>query len=347
DLNLQRRIEHGFRRHIDAQPEGAPVDAGLVVLDPSTGAVLAMIGAPDYTAPEMGQLNITTTARHPGSALKPFLYALALEDGATPASLANDSLAAVPGYHPGKRPRERGPARYREALAGSYNLAALDVLESVKPGRLLERLRVAGLGPLPGTGSDYGLSLALGAGRVRLVDLAAAYGAFVTGGLVTSPRATTREPTLTTRVFSREVSWLVLDMLADGGARRTAFGATLPFDLPFPVAAKTGTSSGFADTLAIAATREVVVAAWAGSFDGRGTRGRLAMWSAAPLVRLALLAAAEDHGGRLELPAPPEGIVAGDVCTVTGQRAGAACPHKREWFVRGTVPAELCPRHPE
>ena len=76
-----------------------------------------------------------------------------------------------------------------------------------------------------------------------------------------------------------------MDMLADPGARRAAFGAELPLDLPFPVAAKTGTSSGFADTYTIAATREAVVAAWAGAFDGSGTRGHLAMWSAAPLVR--------------------------------------------------------------
>ena len=80
-----------------------------------------------------------------------------------------------------------------------------------------------------------------------------------------------------------------MDMLSDPAARRAVFGAELPFDLPFRVAAKTGTSAGYADTVAIAATSEVVVAAWAGAFDGSGTRGQLAMWSAAPLARAALL----------------------------------------------------------
>src|SRR6185436_17554436 len=97
-------------------------------------------------------------------------------------------------------------------------------------------------------------------------------------------------PTTTARIFSPQASYLVMDMLADPQARRASFGADLPLDLPFAVAAKTGTSSGFADTLTVAATREAVVAAWAGAFDGSGTKGALAMWSAAPIVRAGLLA---------------------------------------------------------
>ena len=85
--------------------------------------------------------------------------------------------------------RERGPARYREALAGSFNLAAVEVLSRVGVGALLERLRLAGLGPLAGTSEDYGLDLALGSARVRLVDLAAAYGFLVQGGRVFPARA--------------------------------------------------------------------------------------------------------------------------------------------------------------
>src|SRR5204863_5080441 len=118
------------------------------------------------------------------------------------------------------------------------------------------------------------------------------------------------------RVFTPETSWLVLDMLSDPEARRPAFGQELPFDLPFKVAAKTGTSRGFEDTVAVAATREVIVAAWGGNFDGTPTQGVIAMHGAAPLVRDALLAFAK--GRHLTLPPRPEGIDDVDVCAVSG-----------------------------
>lgn len=341
DLRLQRRLERVLRAHLQDHPDLA--QAGVVVLEPATGAVRAMVGSAGYGA---APLNIITTRRHPGSTLKPFVYAAALEQGDSPASLARDVRGAVPGYHPHHTMNEHGLARYREALAGSLNLAAIDVLDRVGVPGVLERLRRAGLGPLAGTASDYGLDLALGSARVRLIDLAAAYGFLVDGGEVVAPRFLADDPPAPAmRLFSAEASWLVMDMLADPDARRARFGAELPLDLPFPVAAKTGTSSGFADTLAVAATREAVAAAWAGAFDGSGTKGTLAMWSAAPLVRAALLAVRDLDGAAPTLPPPPPEIVTRDVCRVTGQLPGAGCPLKRERFARGHEPTARCDGH--
>jgi penicillin-binding protein 1C len=345
DLSLQRRLERAVAEHLRGRAWADLRQAGVVVVDPASGAVLAMVGSADHGDASAGQVNIATALRHPGSTLKPFVYALAIEAGAHPASIADDRFGAVPGYRPNRRMRERGPRRYREALAGSFNLAAVDVLSGVGVAPLLERLRQAQLGPLAGSATEYGLDLALGSARVRLVDLAAAYGFLVNGGQVFRARGfeTGRDPGV--QLFDPVTSWLVMDMLADPAARRSAFGAELPLDLPFPVAAKTGTSSGFADTYTVAATREVVVAAWGGAFDGSGTRGHLAMWSAAPLARAALLAAADRHGGRLTLPPPPPGVVTADVCEVTGLGPGPDCPHKRERFVATRVPATQCPGH--
>jgi penicillin-binding protein 1C len=234
-----------------------------------------------------------------------------MEQGDTPSSLAHDSLDGVPGYRPHKAMHEHGAATFRAALAGSYNLAAVDVLNRVGVSVTLERLRLAGLGPLAGTTGDYGLDLALGTPRVRLLDLAAAYGFLVDAGVVVPPRALAdARPSPGTRVYSAEASWLTMDVLSDPQARRATFGADLPLDLPFRVAAKTGTSSGFADTVTIGATREAIAAAWVGSFDGSGTTGKLAMWSAAPLVRAALLAVADLRGAPLTLPAAPSGPAA-------------------------------------
>ncbi len=342
DADLQRRAERAVHVHLE---ERHLAQAGLVVVEPGTGAVRALVGSADYGDHQEGQLDIVTTPRHPGSTLKPFIYALAIENGDSPASLARDRLGVVPGYNPRKGMRQHGVTRFREALAGSLNLAAVDVLNRVGVPTLLERLRRAGLGPLQGSADDYGLDLALGSARVRLLDLAAAYGFLVDGGRVTPARLLEDEPTKPVTLFSPEASWLVLDMLADPHARRAAFGAELPLDLPFAVAAKTGTSSGFSDTLAVGATREAIAAAWAGAFDGSGTKGTLAMWSAAPLVRAALLAEADLRGEPLTLPPAPARITSRDVCRITGLVPGPDCPRKHEHFVAGHEPEQRCSGH--
>jgi penicillin-binding protein 1C len=134
-----------------------------------------------------------------------------------------------------------------------------------------------------------------------------------------------------------------MDMLSDPEARRAGFGHELPLDLPFRVAAKTGTSRGFADTVAVAATREVIVAAWAGNFDGAPTQGVVAMDGSAPLVRDALLAYA--RGKKLTLPARPDGIDDISVCAVSGMAPGPDCPRKHDHAAHGHAPTETCTWH--
>jgi membrane peptidoglycan carboxypeptidase len=188
------------------------------------------------------QLNLATWRRHPGSALKPFVYATAIEQGANPASIAFDVYDVPSRYLVSGIPRrEHGPVRYREALAGSYNLAAVHVLEQVGVARVMDKLVRAGAGELPGSSADYGLRLALGATKTRLLDLAAAYRVFTRGGRTAPARAVLeiagadgvrvalpapREQ----QVFSAQSAWLTLDMLADPEARRPAFGQELPAD---------------------------------------------------------------------------------------------------------------------
>jgi penicillin-binding protein 1C len=345
DLGLQRRLENVVRAHLAARATPG-LQAGVVVIDPADGSVRALVGSADAASAEGGQIDIVTARRHPGSALKPFIYALALERGETPASPAHDTLAGVPAFRPHHRVHEHGEASFRDALAGSYNLAAVDVLGRVGTPVALETLRLAGLGPLPGTAGDYGLDLALGAPRVRLVDLAAAYSFLVDGGAVVRARVLADAAVWPApQIFTPEASWLTMHVLADAQARRATFGADLPLDLPFPVAAKTGTSSGFADTVAVGATREAIAAAWTGAFDGSGTKGALAMWSAAPLVRAALLAVADQRGAPLTLPPAPDGVVTRTICRATGRLAGPACPSHREQFARGTEPTATCAEH--
>jgi penicillin-binding protein 1C len=188
-----------------------------------------------------------------------------------------------------------------------------------------------------------------------LLDLAAAYGVFARGVLA-SPAlgvlSITRHdgarmqqaPRKETRVFSPQAAYLVLDMLADEQARRPVFGPELPTDLPFKVAAKTGTARGFSDNVAVFVTSELTVAAWNGRFDGAATRGVLGMQGAAPLARAALLAAS--RGRILTLPEPPAGLVTREVCPLSGMAIGPACPERiAEQFIDGTAPKQPCTFH--
>jgi penicillin-binding protein 1C len=381
DLSLQEAMEARVREHLAGLEDRRVTQAGLIVLDTGTGEVLAMVGSGDYFARGgEGQVNIMTSRRHPGSALKPFLYALAIERGDSPATVAFDvnNLEGSAYRLLQVTQRERGPVPYREALAGSYNLAAVHVLERVGVSALLSRLRRAGLGPLQGTDQDYGLQLALGSPRLRPLDLAAGYGFIAREGRVVRPRllmgrsrsdgtlrsldgrlAPLGSPDMDETInlgppaqdadvslFSPQVAWLLADILSEPGARRPMFGEELAFDLPFPVAAKTGTSQGFADTIAVGVTREVTVVAWAGNFDGRPTHGLGAMQAAAPLVRAALLHVSAGLGRPLTLPAPPEGIVTVEVCPLSGLRPGPQCPNRRrERFHEIHVPEATCAWH--
>ncbi len=356
DRDLQEALELSVREHVTGLAHRGLQQAAMVVLDSKSGDVLALVGSAGLDTPS-GHIDHVTRRRHPGSALKPFVYALAIERGASPASVVYD-VHDLPtsGFRVAHLTQtEHGPVSYREALAGSYNLAAVHVLERLGVPALMHTLRRAGAGALDGNPDDYGLRLALGSAKVRLLDLASAYGFLVRGGRVRAPRwildavsddgVSWRPPPAREQVvFSPETSYMVMDILADPIPRWQVFGRELPLDLPFPVAAKTGTARGFADTVAIAVTREVTVAAWAGRSDGQPTQGLIAMRSAAPLVRAGLLLAAD--GRRLSLPQAPDGVVEVDVCALSGLRPSDNCPHTRhEPFRRGAVPTETCRWH--
>jgi penicillin-binding protein 1C len=351
DLQLQRVVERRVAERVADLRKRGLEQAGVVLLDTRTSEVRAMVGSTSWIR---SQLNLTTRRRHPGSALKPFIYAAAIEHGASPSSIAWDTRDTSDDYFAPSGGAEHGPVRYRQALASSYNFAAVAVLEQVGVARVMSVLRTAGVAELSGTPRSYGLRLALGAAKVRLIDLAAGYGFTVKDGSVGTPHGTSfversdggrwsPARVLDRRVFSPETSWLVMDMLSDPEARRPGFGMELPFDLPFRVAAKTGTARGFSDTWAVGATREIIAGAWAGTSDGTPTQGIVGMDAAAPLVRDALLAFA---GGKpLTLPARPDAIEPVDVCAVSGMAPGPHCPHAHDYVIRGRAPTEPCSWH--
>jgi penicillin-binding protein 1C len=351
DGELQREIESEVRHTVAMLRKRGVVQAAAVVLDNESGEVLAWVGSPDFWAPVDGQTDMVVSARQPGSALKPFLYGLAFDRGYTAASVLPDipkSYATATGaYAPRNYDRRfRGPVRAREALASSYNVPAVELASSIGSSSLLHTLHLAGFASLDRDAEHYGLGLALGNGDVMLIELANGYRALANGG-VWRPWAWRAEDGgrraeggESRRVMSAVASAIVLDILRDPAARIPGFGTSTPFDFPFPVAVKTGTSRHFTDNWAVATTRRFTVAVWAGNFSGRPMQGVSGVTGAGPLLHRAVMATARRvPPGVLTTPGEA-GAVSAPVCRLSGLRATPECARLDEWFKAGTAPGQ-------
>lgn len=356
DLDLQAELEAEVRHTVQQLADRGVKQAATVVLDNRTGEILAWVGSPDFWADTAGQVDMVVNVRQPGSALKPFLYALGFDRGLTPATVLADisrtyQTSGGP-YHPRNYDRiYHGPVRVREALGSSYNVPAVEVADRIGFGTLLHGLQEAGFGSLSRSADFYGLGLALGNGDVTLLELANGYRGLANGG-VWRPYTWRAVPTSSAnhggserRFVSAGAAALVLDILSDPVARVPAFGLNTPFDLPFRVAAKSGTSRHFTDNWAVGTTANFTVAVWAGNFSGRPMEGVSGVTGAGPLLHRALLLVARRYPpGELAHPADA-GEVPIRICKVSGMLATKDCPGMVEWFMPDVVPHERCDWH--
>ncbi len=358
DADLQTRIETAVGTHLERLAGRNVGQAAVVVLRNADGAILALVGSRDWgDHARNGAWSAVTARLRPGSTLKPFVYGAAIERGDTPATIAEDVILPEDAHEfYTKDVRSHGFARYRESLAGSYNLSAVHTLQRVGIPTVLRKLRTAGLTTLDRPDREYDWGLAIGHAETRLLDLTSAFTTFGRGGIPIAPRtidaainadgATWAEPSVVRdRVFSEEVAYLVYDILRDPDARKPMFGDRVPLALPFPVALKTGTTKAYTDLWAIGVTREYTVGVWAGNFDGAPTHHVISTEGATPLLRAAYTAIAARYGDPTAVPRPST-IVAADICPVSGKRPGPHCDHtKRELFITGHVPEETCDWH--
>jgi len=356
DLELQREVAGALSALGKSLAAHGAKDAAVVVLDVPTGEVLAYEGSGDYFDPlRSGAVDGAATPRQPGSALKPFTYALAFERGFTPASVLPDVPSHFPTAEPGVAyaPRNydgvfRGPLRARAALAGSVNVPAVWLLSQVGVPDLLERLRDLGFTTLDRTADYYGYGLTLGDAEVRLDELTVAYADLARGGLHRPLRLLgdrEESPAAPRRLFSSESVFWVTDILADPEARAFIFGRGGSLELPFPAAAKTGTSQAYHDNWALGYTREVAVGVWVGNFDRAPLTGSSGVTGAGPLFHQVMMAAEASVLGRLPGPLDPPLATAPPgarrtlLCTLSGGRAGADCPSTTaELFPEDRVP---------
>lgn len=344
DYALQQEIERDVRQIVHSLAEHHVQQAAVVVLDNATGDVLAWVGSPDFDAPR-GQVDMVTSRRQPGSALKPFLYALAFERGYGASTILDDVprtwMTSTGPYRPRNYDRQfRGPVRARVALASSLNLPAVQLADALGASAFLGVLHRAGFASLTRNADHYGLGLALGNGEVTLLELANAFRALANGGAGSPVRRLLHDPapSAITRVVRDDVAALTLDILTDADARLSGFGEAAVFDFPFPVAVKTGTSRHFTDNWAVGVTGGFTVAVWVGNFDGTPMSAVSGIAGAGPLLRRAVLATAQRRApGVLTSPAA-YGAVRERVCRTSGLAATAECERLDEWRLAGAPP---------
>ena len=346
--DLQRSLETTVSRYLSVNAPRGFVNAAALLVDTRHLEVLAQVGSADFFDPGIdGQVDGTRRPRSPGSALKPFIYALAMDQGIIhPLSLLSDAPHRFGDYNPENFDRDFvGPITAADALARSRNVPAVSLAAQLRQPTLYRFLQGAGV-RLPQAEGYYGLALPLGGAEVTAGDLARLYAALVNNGRLEPLRRTLDAPEgPAARVFSPEAAFLTLDMLG----RIPPPGLSEP-DPNFPVFWKTGTSHGFRDAWCVGAFDHYVLTIWVGRFDGRGNPGFVGRTAAAPLffnVVDTLRTGGVAHGTPHE-PPPGANLRRVELCAVSGRLPTAACRHRTQgWFIPGISPIEPCTIHRE
>ncbi len=347
DIDLQRELENVVSAHIKTLKDKNVTNAALVALDNKTGRVLAWVGSADYFNKDTaGQVDGVTALRQPGSALKPFVYALAFISGWRASDLIDDSPTVFKhGFAPENYDKRfHGPVRLRVALACSYNIPAVYLAEQLGPASVLKMLRDFGFESLKADAGHYGAGLALGNGEVTLLELANAYAALARGGVYLPWTVFKHNQSAPRRVLDERAAFIVTDILSDNQARAAAFALDSPFSMPFPFAAKTGTSKDYKDNWAVGYTPRWTVGVWAGNFDAKSMRRVSGITGAGPLLRLAAFLLEKRYpSGPFRAP---NAIIAADICPESGRVAGKFCPASvKEWFYSNRPPDSGCNIH--
>jgi len=347
DSRIQHLATSALREGVNGLRSAGATNGAVVVIENKTGAVRALVGSCDFFAEEDdGQVNGATAPRSPGSALKPFTYALAFERGICSLdTILADVPASYTGYEPENYDRAyRGAVPAREALAASLNVPAVKLLREVGHHSLHAFLKELGITTLRRDADYYGLALTLGSVEVTLLELTNAYATLGRLGLHRPARLLETEPVAEgRRVLSEGAAYLVAEALS--GARRQgapplrqACGPSLR------MAWKTGTSHGHRDAWTVAYTPRHTVGVWVGNFSGRAARCLLGLEAAAPTAaRILDQVEADNRGDWFPMP---DSLCSRPLCAVSGMPPGPHCPATVAGLVlRGHSSGRTCSVH--
>ena len=346
DASAQRLMEDRIRQFVQARNSEGVRNTAALLVDARTMEVLASAGSADFwNRAIQGQVDGTRAARSPGSTLKPFIYALALDQGLIhPRSLLLDAPARFADYSPDNFDREYcGPISAMDALVRSRDVPAVELASQLRAPGLYGFLRDAGVA-MRDDESTYGLSLALGGAEVTMRDLVRLYAMLANGGMLRPLRDALDEPVADGgRMLSREATFLTLDMLARAPRPGESQG-----DPAHAVAWKTGTSFGFRDAWSVAVFDHYVLAVWVGNFDGAGNPAFVGRTCAGPLLFRIIDGLVDSGRARLQPISPPSGtnLKRVDFCAVSGDLPGPFCTQRVSgWFIPGVSPITTCAVH--
>ena len=363
DWHFQKNIQYFIKGRLQELSSYNVHNASILVMENSTGEILVWIGSHDFFDHEnAGQVDGVIALRQPGSALKPFTYGLALQHNMTAASVIPDietQAKEVGGYYTPKNYDEQfhGPIRLRNALACSYNIPPIRILEELGGALLLETLQQAGFISLNKSAEYYGKGLTLGNGEVTLLELVRAYAAIANGGKLIREKLvrkihypnnqiinfSTQQGSMRV-IFDKEINAILIDILSDNDARIPAFGKYSPLNFSFDCAAKTGTSKDYRDNWAVGCTPEITVGVWVGNFSGEPMHNVSGISGAGPLLNdiLNFLDKYINFSSFIK----PDGLVKLEICSISGKIAGPICPETKDEFFRPVnLPIDTCSWH--
>lgn len=339
DADMQASVEQMLLDRVDNLPP--KVSMAVLVMDNDSLEVKAYAGSADFSDDSRySHVDMVRGVRSPGSTLKPFLYAQALDEGLIHSeSLLMDAPMSFGGYAPGNfQAAFAGPVSVAQALQRSLNVPAVDLLDRVGPVSFASVMLAGGVKLRMPAGAEPNLSLILGGGGTTLEELVGAYRALARGGVSGRPRLTAEQPLVESRMMSPGAAWIVRDILEGGGHPDRPF-----YQSGSPgrqLAWKTGTSFGFRDAWAVGVTDRWTIGVWVGRPDGTPNPGFFGANVAAPLLQDIVAALPE---GAQQVRVRPETVQAVVTCWPLGYRVGSepsgACPEQRAaWMLNETAP---------
>ncbi len=346
NANTQKTVEKVLQDYIQTQSKDGLHNASALLVNYQTLSIKAMVGSADFFNPDIfGQVNGTLAKRSPGSALKPFVYALAMDEGLIhPMSLLKDSRHKFGGFTPENYDKQfLGPISVKDALIASRNVPAVELQSRLRKTSFYQFLKQAGVSGLQQE-SHYGLALALGGGEVTALEMASLYAMLANGGEMHSIRSLKSDMDEAGKpLLSAEASYLVLDIL-----RQHKAPDALDFDVQASghneVAWKTGTSWAFRDAWSAGISGPYVLIVWVGNFDGSGNNTFIGSKAAGPLFFRIMDAVFPTQGWTFNAAYPVDqlNLKRLEVCANTGDLYEKNCPQSvQSWFIPGVSPIKL------
>ncbi|HLD92447.1 MAG TPA: PBP1A family penicillin-binding protein [Patescibacteria group bacterium] len=363
DLDLQEKAQAIVAEEIAKVESQKITNGGAVVVDSQTGEILAMVGSKKFDDPDYdGQVNVTVALRQPGSSFKPFTYVTAFKEGYTPSYMVMDVPTTFPGgegqpdYNPVNYDgKYRGPIQLRFALGNSINIPAVKMIALVGIKDVLETSYDLGINSLPPTKETLarvGLSLTLGGGEVKLLEMTTSYSAFFNGGFRVDPISILKvedsdgkvlEETKVKKgkqVLSTEQAFLISNILSDNGARSDVFGPNSLLNIPGrQVAVKTGTTNDKRDNWTIGGTPQRAVGVWVGNNDNSAMLNVASGVSGASPIWRKILIDSLTGLDPISFEAPG-GIVTAEIDTFSGKLSHDGFSSRSEFFDKSNMPTE-------